>query len=171
MSTEDDTEQYCDGSSMAHRCTEPAGTIFSCCRSEVFSSLLSCRFAKHSAVRIVESRIIVSASIFSTIVDVAYELASTALECRKSCCRDAAYRNLVVELSLNRPRTNHFVVESAYGLDHHIPLFSPTPLIVPLGTIEFGRLASRILVMILRIKLATSMVILDQIAAKSEFLV
>ena len=62
-------------------------------------------------------------------------------------------------------------MESAYGLDDHVPFLAPTPLIVPLGTIEFGRLARRILVMILGIKLATSMVILDQIAAKSEFLV
>ena len=171
MSTEDNCEEYCDGSCMAHRRTEPACTIFARSSSEVLCSLLSCWLAQHGAVRIVESRIIVASSIVSAIVDVADEFASTALDCRESSSRDATYRNLVVELSLNRPRANHFVVESAYGLDHHVPLFSPTPLIVSLGTIEFGRFASRILVMILGIKLATSMVILYQIAAKSEFLV
>ena len=149
MSTEDDTEQYCDSRSMAHRRTEPAGTIFARSSSEVLCSLLSCWLAQHGTVRVVESRIIVASSIVSAIVDVAYELASTALECGETCSRNAGNRNLVVELSLNRPRANHLVVESAYGLDDHVPLFSPTPLIVSLGTIELGRLASRILVMIL----------------------
>ena len=110
MSTEDNSEEYCDGSCMAHRCTEPAGTILARCCSEVLCSLLSCWLAQQRAIGIVESRIIIASSIVSAIVDVADEFASTALDCRKSCCRDAGNRNLVVELSLNRERANHLVV-------------------------------------------------------------
>ena len=125
---------------------------------------------EQGAVGVIPAGCVVAASIFDIIVDVANEGVGISVKGRKSGGADRAYRDAVIVMSFDRIERHGFKFKVPLRPLGEVEGFAPAPLIMTHRAVKLGGLAVGKAVMVGGIELAPAVVVLDKVAAKTEYI-
>ncbi len=154
----------------SHCARKPSCPVLMGRRRELGGASVRGAMAEQGAVGVIPPRGVVAATVLDIIVDIADKGVGVAVKGRKAGGAERAHRDTVVVLSFDRIQAHGFKLKIALRPLGEVEGFAPPPLIMPHASVELGGLAICKAVVVGGVELAPAVVVLDKVAAKTEYI-